>query len=117
ERVPGNQVRVVVTVTPNLRHVRSVGVMGQSMMGRPEQAIPPIVKRLRLLPLVTPIALAAGAIVGADVVALLPIQNSLIHASLAVLVAGALAGAVYGITFLMQRRMYAEVQSLLPGGL
>lgn len=117
ERVPGNQVRVVVTVTPNLRHVRSVGVMGQSMMGRPEQAIPPVVKRLRLLPLLTPIALSAAAVVGADVVALLPIGNSLIHTGIAVLVALALAGAVYGITFLMQRRMYSEVQSLLPGGL
>src|SRR5947208_6833714 len=35
-KVPGNQVTVMLTVTPNLKHVRSVGVMGQRVVGRPE---------------------------------------------------------------------------------
>ena len=40
---------VMITVTPNLRHVRSVGVMGQRMVGRPDQPVPTVLKRLRLM--------------------------------------------------------------------
>src|SRR5947209_3928219 len=58
KQVPGNQVNVVLTVTPNLRHVRSVGVMGQRMVGRVEPPVPPVMKRLQRLPVITPIALA-----------------------------------------------------------
>jgi len=118
-KVPGNQVTVMLTVTPNLKHVRSVGVMGQRVVGRPEQAVPGVLKRMRLLPIVTPVALSLAAIVGADVIALLPVFRSedLAHALLAILVGALLAAAVYGISFLVQRRMYAEVQKLIPGGL
>ena len=116
-KVPGNQVNVMVTVTPNLRHVRTLGVMGQRLVGRPDQPVPEVVRRLRLLPLATPAALAVAAILGDDAVALAPIPNDLLHAILAIL-AGALLGAgVYGLSFLYQRRMYAEVQALVPGGL
>ena len=41
KQVPGNQVSVVLTVTPNLRHVRSVGVMGQRIVNRVEPPVPP----------------------------------------------------------------------------
>jgi len=58
KQVPGNQVSVVLTVTPNLRHVRSVGVMGQRMVGRIEPPVPAIMKRVQLIPLLTPVALA-----------------------------------------------------------
>jgi hypothetical protein len=114
KQVPGNQVNVVVTVTPHLRHVRSVGVMGQRMVGRVEPPVPPVMKRLQLLPLLTPVALTLGAIVGDDAVALAPIEPSLLHAALAVLAGAALAGAVYGISFLLQRQMMTEVQALVP---
>lgn len=116
-KVPGNQVNVMLSVTPNLRHVRSVAIMGQRMMGRPEQPVPPVLKRLRMLPIVTPIALAGAAIVGADVVALLPIQPELAHALAALAAALALGGAVFGASKLVQRRLYEEVQALVPGGL
>src|SRR5215471_15647995 len=116
-RVPGNQVNVMLTVTPNLRHVRSVGVMGQRMMGRPDQPIPPVLKRLRLLPIVTPVALAAAAIIGVDAIALVPLRPELAHVLAAVLVGAALAGAVFGVSHLIQRRLYTEVQALMPGGL
>ena len=116
KQVPGNQVNVVLTVTPNLRHVRSVGVMGQRMVGRVEPPVPPIMKRLQLLPLITPIALAVGAVVGDDAVALSPISPVLLHASLAVLAGAALAGAVYAVSFVLQRRMMAEVQAIVPKG-
>ena len=116
-KVPGNQVNVMLSVTPNLRHVRSVAIMGQRMMGRPEQPVPPVLKRLRMLPIVTPIALAGAAIVGADVVALLPIQPELVHALAALAAALALGGAVFGASKLVQRRLYEEVQALVPGGL
>src|SRR5207237_9416974 len=53
-KVPGNQVTVMLSVTPNLKHVRSVGVMGQRVVGRPEQAVPDVLKRMRLLPIATP---------------------------------------------------------------
>src|SRR5437879_13858867 len=66
-KVPGNQVTVMLSVTPNLRHVRSVGVMGQRMVGRPEQPVPDVLKRLRLLPIATPVALSAAAIAGPHV--------------------------------------------------
>jgi hypothetical protein len=116
-KVPGNQVNVMLSVTPNLRHVRSVAIMGQRMMGRPEQPVPPVLKRLRMLPIVTPIALAGAAIIGADVVALLPIRPELAHAFAALAAAVVLGGAVFGASQLVQRRLYKEVQALVPGGL
>jgi hypothetical protein len=118
KQVPGNQVNVVLTVTPNLRHVRSVGVMGQRIVGRQEPPVPTVMKRLQKLPLITPVALALAAIVGDDAVALSPIPgNSAAHAILAVLAGAALAAAVYGVSSLLQRRMMAEVQALVPKGL
>jgi hypothetical protein len=116
-KVPGNQVNVVLTITPNLRHVRSVGVMGQRQVGRPDQPVPPVLRRLRLMPIVTPIALAGAAIIGVDAVAFIPIQQELIHVLVALLVGAALAGAVFGVSHLLQRRLYEEVQTLVPGGL
>ena len=114
KQVPGNQVNVVLTVTPNLRHVRSVGVMGQRMVGRVEPPVPAVMRRLQVLPLLTPVALALGAVIGDDAVALSPISPSPLHAALAVLAGAALAGAVYGISFLLQRRMMTQVQALVP---
>lgn len=114
KQVPGNQVNVVLTITPNLRHVRSVGVMGQRMVGRVEPPVPPVMRRLQLLPLATPVALALAAVIGDDAVALSPISPTLLHATLAVLAGAILAGAVYGVSFLLQRRMMTEVQALVP---
>jgi hypothetical protein len=116
-KVPGNQVTVMVSVTPNLRHVRSVGIMGQRLMPRPEPPVPAVVRRMRLLPIVTPVVLASAAIIGTDVVAFLPIHPDLLHAAFALLVGAALAGAVYGASLLLQRRLYREVESLMPGAL
>src|SRR5437899_7597536 len=116
KQVPGNQVNVVLTVTPNLKHVKSVGVMGQRIVGRVEPAVPPVMKRLQQLPVITPVALALAAVIGDDAVALSPIPNQLIHASLAILVGAALGAAVYGISFFLQRRMMTEVQAMVPKG-
>lgn len=114
KQVPGNQVNVVLTVTPNLRHVRSVGVMGQRMVGRVEPPVPPVMRRLQLLPVVTPIALAAGALIGDEGVAFSPISPSPLHAALAVVAGTVLGAAVYGASFLLQRRMMEQVQALVP---
>jgi hypothetical protein len=103
KQVPGNQVSVVLTVTPNLRHVKSVGVMGQRMVGRVEPPVPAVMRRVQLLPLLTPVALS-------------PITPMLLHTVLAVLAGAILAGAVYGVSFLLQRRMMAEVQAMVPKG-
>ena len=117
KQVPGNQVSVVLTVTPNLRHVRSVGVMGQRMVGRVEPPVPAVLRRVQLLPVLTPVALSLAAIVGDDAVALAPIEGpSLLHAGLAILGGAILGGAVYGISTLLQRRMMAEVQAMVPKG-
>jgi len=116
KQVPGNQVSVVLTVTPNLRHVRSVGVMGQRMVGRVEPPVPAVMRRVQLLPMLTPVGIAAAAVIGDDAVALAPISPEPLHAVLAVAVGAALAGAVYGVSFLLQRRMMAEVQALVPKG-
>ncbi len=116
-RVPGNQVPVVLTVTPNLRYVRSVGVMGQRMVGRPEPPVPEVVRRLRLLPIATPVALSLAAIFGDDVIALLPFRPDWAHALAAFLVGALLAAGVYFGSMFIQRRMYAEVQALMPGGM
>jgi hypothetical protein len=114
KQVPGNQVNVVLTITPNLRHVKSVGVMGQRMVGRVEPPVPPVMRRLQLLPLLTPVALTLGAVIGDDSVALSPINPPLLHATLAVLAGTALGAAVYGVSFFLQRRMMTEVQALVP---
>jgi hypothetical protein len=114
KQVPGNQVNVILTVTPNLHHVKSVGVMGQRMVGRVEPPVPPVMKRLQLIPVATPLALAAAAVIGDDAVALAPISPSPLHAALAVLVGAALAGGVYAISFFFQRRWMEQVQALVP---
>lgn len=116
-KVPGNQVPVVLTVTPNLKHVRSVGVMGQRLVPRPEPPVPEVVRRLRLLPLLTPAALVVAVIIGDDGVAAAPLRPDWLHALLAVVVGAILGGAVFGASYLMQKRMYQQVQGLLPGGL
>ncbi|HET7420452.1 MAG TPA: hypothetical protein VFL27_08725 [Candidatus Dormibacteraeota bacterium] len=116
KQVPGNQVNVVVTVTPNLHHVKSIGVMGQRMVGRVEPPVPPVMRRLQLLPLLTPLSLALAALIGDEAIALSPIETSVpaLHALLAVLTGAVLAAAVYGVSFLLQRRMMNEVQALMP---
>jgi len=114
KQVPGNQVNVVVTVTPNLRHVRSVGVMGQRLVPRTDPPVPPVMKWLQRLPVITPIALALAAIIGDDAVALSPIPDHIIHAVLAIVAGVALGGAVYGVSYLVQRRMMNEVQAMTP---
>ena len=114
KQVPGNQVNVVLTVTPNLNHVKSVGVIGQRMVGRVEPPVPPVMRRLQLLPVLTPLTLAVVAIIGDDAVAVAPISPSPLHALFAVLAGTALAAAVYGVSFLLQRRMMEEVQALVP---
>ena len=40
-----------------------------------------------------------------------------VHALVALLAGAALAGAVFGVSHLFQRRLYSEVQALMPGGL
>ena len=114
KQVPGNQVNVVLTVTPHLHHVKSVGVMGQRMVGRVEPPVPPVMRRLQLIPVLTPLSLAIGAVIGDEAVALSPIEPSALHAALAILTGAILAGAVYGVSFLLQRRWMAEVQALVP---
>ena len=114
-KVPGNQVQVMLTLTPNLRHVRGLQVMGQRMVPRPEPPMPEILKRLRLLPLLTPAALGAAVIVGDEAVAWSPIPNDVLHAILAFVVAAVLGGAVYLAFFLWQRRLAEQAQALVPG--
>ena len=118
KQVPGNQVNVVLTVTPNLRHVRSLGVMGQRQVGRTEPPVPAVMKRLQLLPLITPVGLALAAVIGADGIALAPVSasSSILHAAIAVVVGTGLAVAVYFASSFVQRRMMAEVQALVPKG-
>jgi hypothetical protein len=115
KQVPGNQVNVVLTITPNLRHVRSVGVMGQRMVPRVDPPVPPVMKRMQQIPVITPIALAAAAIIGDDGVALSPIPtNQTVHAALAFVAGLALGAAVYGVSTFLQRRYMKEVQAQLP---
>src|SRR3989440_6025053 len=96
KQVPGNQVNIVLTVTPHLKHVKSVGVMGQRMVGRVEPPVPPVMRRLQLLPVLTPLALALAAILGDDPVALPPISPPPVPAPLALLTGTVLGAAGYG---------------------
>jgi hypothetical protein len=115
KQIPGNQVNVVLTVTPYLRHVRSVGIMGQRMVGRVEPPVPPVMRQLQRLPVLTPIALSLAVILGDDVLASVPvINNETLHAVLAVAVGTALGALVYFGSTLLQRRMMAEAQALVP---
>ncbi len=115
KQIPGNQVNVVLTVTPYLRHVRSVGIMGQRMVGRVEPPVPPVMRQLQRLPLLTPIALSLAVILGDDILAAVPvIDNETLHAVLAVAVGTALGVLVYFGSTLLQRRMMAEAQALVP---
>jgi hypothetical protein len=116
-KVPGNQVQVMLNVTPRLRHVRSVAIMGQRMVPRQQPPVPEVLNRIRMLPIVTPIALAVAAIIGDDAVALAPIPVDAIHALLALLVGALLGGGVYAVSFLLQRRLQTQLQAMVPGGL
>jgi hypothetical protein len=115
-KVPGNVVQVALTVTPNLRHVRSISVMGQRQMARVEQPTPTVLKRLQVLPLLTPAALAIAFVLGDDVTAFLPLKPEPLHAVAAALVGAALGGAVFGVSYFYQKRLMAEAQALVPGG-
>jgi hypothetical protein len=84
------------------------------MVGRVEPPVPAVMKRVQLLPLLTPVALALAAVIGDDAVALAPISPEPLHAALAVAGGAALAGVVYGVSYLLQRRMMAEVQAMVP---
>ena len=63
-----------------------------------------------------PVALAGEAIGGDDAVARSPISPPLLHAALAVVGGAILGGGVYLGSTLLQRRMMAEVQALVPKG-
>ena len=92
--------------------------MGQRLAPRPEQPVPPVLKQLRLLPLLTPVVMAVAVIVGDDATALAPItRNDFLHAVLAMVIAAVLGGAVYLVSVFVQRRLMSEVQALMPGGL
>ena len=94
--------------------MRSVGIVGQRMVPRVEPPVPPVMRQLQRIPLITPIALALAVVIGDDGVALAPIANSALHAGLSVLVGAALGGAVYGASYLLQQRLTGEVQALAP---
>src|SRR5437899_3665587 len=114
KQVPGNQVNVVLTVTPHLKHVKSVGVMGQRMVGRVEPPVPTVMRRLQLLPLLTPHALSLASVIRDDAVALAPISPGPFHAGFAILVVTSLCAAVDAVSYVLQRRMMEEVQALVP---
>jgi hypothetical protein len=113
-KVPGNVVQVALSVTPNLRYVRSVSVMGQRQMARAEPPVPTVLKRLQLLPLVTPAALALGFVLGDDVTAFVPLTPEPLHAGAAAAVGLILGGAIFGVSYLYQKRLMAEAQALAP---
>src|SRR5256886_15885252 len=72
KQIPGNQVNVVLTVTPNLRHVRSVGIVGQRMVPRVEPPVPAVKKGVPALPPVTPRLHSLPAVTGDHVRGLSP---------------------------------------------
>jgi len=115
-KVPGNVVQVALSVTPNLRYVRSVSVMGQRQMARAEPPVPAVLRRLQLLPLATPAALATAFVLGDDVTAFIPLTPDWLHAVAAAIVGVALGGVVFGVSYLYQKRLMAEAQALVPGG-
>ena len=113
-KVPGNVVQVMLSITPNLRFVRSLSVMGQRQVARPEPPMPPSLHRLLQLQVVTPVVLAAGAVLGDDIVAFIPMSPDALHAVAALVGAILLGGGTFGASFLYQRRLTAEVQALVP---
>ena len=115
-KVPGNVVQVMLSITPNLRYVRSLSVMGQRQVARPEPPMPPSLQRLLQLQVLTPVALAAGAVLGDDIVAFIPFTPDALHAVAALVGAIVLGGGAFGASFLYQRRLTAEVQALVPPG-
>jgi hypothetical protein len=115
-KVPGNVVQVAISVTPNLRYVRSVSVMGQRQLARPEPPVPDVLRRLQLLPVLTPVVLAVAFILGDDVTAFLPLTPEPLHAAAAAIVGVGLGAGVFGLSYLYQKRLTAEAQALVPGG-
>src|SRR5256712_12256210 len=88
--------------------------MGQRMVGRVEPPVPTVMRRLQLLPLLTPLALALAAVIGDDAVALAPISPPALHAGLAVLAGAVLAAAGHRGPDLPPRRLVGGGQGLVP---
>lgn len=115
-KVPGNQVNVALAVTPHLGHVRSISVIGQRLVARPEPPEPPILRQARLLPIATPSAVALALILGDDIVGFIPISNPYVHVVVQVIVGVGLAAAVYGVFFILQRRLSTALTQLAGMG-
>jgi hypothetical protein len=88
--------------------------MGQRQMARTEPPVPTVLRRLQLLPLATPALLAFAFVLGDDVTAFVPMSPDALHAVAAAVVGGLLGGAVYGLSYLYQKRLMAEAQALVP---
>ncbi len=116
-KVPGNVVQVAISLTPNLRYVRSVSVMGQRQISRAEPPVPQVLRRLQLLPLLTPALLALAFVLGDDVTAFIPMTPEPLHALAAALAGAILGGGVFGASYFYQKRLMAQAQALVPGGL
>jgi hypothetical protein len=78
--------------------------------------VPTVLRRLQLLPLVTPAALALGFVLGDDITAFIPMTPDALHAVAAALVGVLIGGAIFGASYLYQKRLMAEAQALVPGG-
>jgi hypothetical protein len=84
-------------------------------MARPEPPVPEVLRRLQLLPVATPAALAAAFVLGDDVTAFIPLYPEPLHAAAAAVVGMALGAGVFGLSYLYQKRLTAEAQALVPG--
>ena len=116
-KVPGNVVQVVLSVTPYLRHVRAVSIMGQRQVPRSDPPVPPVLERLQLLPIATPAIIALAVVLGDDITAFIPFTPEWAHAVAAFVVGAALGGGSFAASFFYQKRLMAQAQALVPGGL
>lgn len=116
-KVPGNVVQVALSVTPYLRHVRAVSIMGQRQVPRAEPPVPPVLERLQLLPIATPAIIALAVVLGDDIIAFVPFTPDWAHAIAALVVGGALGGGSFAASYFYQKNLMAQAQALVPGGL
>jgi len=88
------------------------------MVGRVEPPVPPVMRQLQRLPVLTPIALSLAVIIGDDVLAAVPVvSNEALHAALAAAVGAALGARALdeGHEVTLADNWYATERAQLDG--
>ncbi len=113
-KLPGNSVPVNLLVTPNLRHVKSVTLMGPRQVSRVEPSIPPAARWMAWLPVAIPLALGFGVLVVDEALSLAPLTSNVpLHFGISLIACLLTVGAIVLASRLVQQRVMSQLSGLI----